>query len=113
MPFRDLYHDVERAARAALSIQRALAEINHRNAGSGKPALNARIGIETGPVVLDVAGEVYGDAPNTAARVQALIAAPGTVVITAQVQRQIAGLFVAAGRGIHELKGVPQPVTLI
>jgi len=104
-------NDAERAARAALSIQSALAEVNRRNAGSNKPALNARIGIETGPVVLDAAGEVYGDAPNTAARIQAL-AEPGTVLITAEVQRQIAGLFVAAERGIHELKGVPQPVTL-
>ena len=104
-------NDAERAARAALSIQRALAEINRKNAGSGKPALNARIGIETGPVVVDAAGEIYGDAPNTAARVQAL-AEPGTVLVTAQVQRQIAGLFVAEERGTHELKGVPKPVKL-
>src|SRR5580692_6274173 len=47
----------------------------------------------------------------TAARVQAL-AEPGTVVVTARVQRQIAGLFVAEERGSHELKGVPEPVTL-
>ena len=104
-------NDAERAARAALSIQRALAEVNRKNAGSGKPALNARIGIETGPVVVDAAGEIYGDAPNTAARVQAL-AEPGTVVVTARVQRQVAGLFVAEERGTHELKGVPEPVTL-
>ena len=104
-------NDAERAARAALSIQRALAEVNRKNAGSGKPALNARIGIETGPVVVDAAGEIYGDAPNIAARVQAL-AEPGTVVVTARVQRQIAGLFVAEERGSHELKGVPEPVTL-
>ena len=101
-------NDAERAARAALSIQRALAEINRKNAGSGKPALNARIGIETGPVVVDAAGEIYGDAPNTAARVQAL-AEPGTVVVTARVQRQIAGLFVVEERGTHALKGVPEP----
>ena len=104
-------NDAERAARAALSIQRALAEINRKNAGSRKPALNARIGIETGPVVVDEAGEVYGDAPNTAARVQAL-AEPGAVVVTAQMQRQIAGLFVAEERGSHQLKGVPEAVTL-
>src|SRR6476646_3538065 len=103
--------DAERAARAALSVQRALAEVNRKNAGSGKPTLNARIGIETGPVVVDSAGEIYGDAPNTAARVQAL-AEPGTVVVTAQVQRQIAGLFVAEDCGSHQLKGVPQLVTL-
>ena len=93
-------NDAERAARAALSIQRALAEVNRKNAGAGKPALNARIGIETGPVVVDAAGEIYGDAPNIAARVQAL-AEPGTVVVTARVQRQIAGLFVAEERGSH------------
>ena len=104
-------NDAERAARAALSIQRALAEVNRKNAAAGKPALNARIGIETGPVVIDAAGEIYGDAPNVAARVQAL-AEPGTVVVTARVQRQIAGLFVAEERGSHELKGVPEPVTL-
>jgi hypothetical protein len=104
-------NDAERAARSGLSIQRALAEINRKNTGSGKPALKARIGIETGPVVVDAAGEIYGDAPNTAARVQAL-AESGTVVVTAQVQRQIAGLFVAEDRGTHELKGVPEPVKL-
>ena len=104
-------NDAERAARAALSIQRALAEINRRTPVLASRALNARIGIETGPVVVDAAGEIYGDAPNTAARVQAL-ADPGTIIITARVQRQIAGLFIAEERGTHELKGVPEPVTL-
>ena len=104
-------NDAERAARAALSIHRALAEVNHKNGASGKPMLNARIGIETGPVVVDAAGEVYGDAPNTAARVQAL-AEPATVIITARVLRQIAGLFVVEERGTHELKGLPEPITL-
>ena len=104
-------NDSERAVRAALSIQRALAELNRKNAGSGKPSLNARIGIETGPVVVDAAGEIFGDAPNVAARVQAL-AEPGAVLVTARVQRQVAGLFVAEERGNHTLKGVPDLVTL-
>jgi hypothetical protein len=43
-------NDAERAARAALSIQRALADLNRKNTGAGKSVLNARIGIETGPV---------------------------------------------------------------
>ncbi len=104
-------NDSERAVRAALSIQRALAELNRKNAGSGKPSLNARIGIETGPVVVDAAGEIFGDAPNVAARVQAL-AEPGAVLVTARVQRQVAGLFVAEERGNHTLKGLPDLVTL-
>ena len=105
-------NDAERAVRAALSIQRALAEMNRKNAGTGKPALNARIGIETGPVVVDAAGEIFGDAPNVAARVQGL-AEPGAVLVTARVQRQVAGLFVAEERGIHTLKGVPEPMGLL
>jgi class 3 adenylate cyclase len=104
-------NDSERAVRAALAIQRALAELKRKNAGSGKPALTARIGIETGPVVVDAAGEIFGDTPNIAARVQAL-AEPGAVLVTARVQRQVAGLFVAEERGSHALKGVPDPVTL-
>ena len=102
-------NDSERAVRAALAIQRALAELNRKNAGSGKPALAARIGLETGPVVVDSAGEIFGDAPNIAARVQGL-AEP--VVVTARVQRQVAGLFIAEERGSHQLKGVLEPVTL-
>jgi class 3 adenylate cyclase/tetratricopeptide (TPR) repeat protein len=104
-------NDAERAARAALSIQRALADLNRKNAGIGKQELKIRIGLETGPVVVDATGEVYGDIPNTAARVQAL-AEPSEVLITAQVQRLVAGLFVVEERGCHQLKGVPEPVAL-
>ena len=63
-------NDAERAVRAALAILRALEELNARNAGSGLPALAARIGLESGPVVVDATGEVFGEAPNVAARVQ-------------------------------------------
>jgi class 3 adenylate cyclase len=97
--------------RAALAIQRALAELNRDSAGSGRPELVARIGIESGAVVVDAAGEIFGDAPNLAARVQAL-GEPGAVMVTARVQRQTAGLFVAEDRGAHVLKGAPEPTTL-
>ena len=104
-------NDAERAARAALAIQRALTELNRKNAGAGKPELAARIGLDTGPAVVDAAGEIYGDVANVAARVQAL-AEPGAVLITARVQRQVAGLFVAEERGTHTLKGLPEPTAL-
>jgi hypothetical protein len=104
-------NDAERAARAALSIHRALNELNRKNTGTGRPELAAGIGLETGPAVVDATGEIYGDVANVAARVQAL-AEPGAIMITAEVQRQIAGLFVAQEYGSHHLKGVPQPVTL-
>ena len=69
-------NDAERAVRAALAIQRALAELNAGNASKGLPALAARIGVDFGPVVVDATGEVFGDAPNIAARVQG-VAEPG------------------------------------
>ena len=104
-------NDAERAVRAALAIQRALAELNARNAGTRAPQLIARIGLESGPVVLDATGEVFGEAPNVAARVQGA-AEPGAILITAAVQRQTAGLFVAEDFGARELKGVSELVTL-
>jgi class 3 adenylate cyclase len=104
-------NDAERAVRAALAIQRALAELNARNAGGRAPQLSARVGLDSGSVVVDATGEVFGEAPNIAARVQAL-AEPGAVVVTANVHRQVAGLFVAEEKGAHTLKGAPAPVTL-
>src|SRR5580693_4114861 len=87
-------NDAERAVRAARAIQRALAELNARNAARSAPELKARTGIESGPVVVEATGEVFGDAPNVAARVEAA-AEPGSVLVTLNVQRQVAGLFVA------------------
>jgi class 3 adenylate cyclase/predicted ATPase len=104
-------NDAERAVRAALAIQRALTEINAKNAAKGAPELKARIGIESGPVVVEANGEVFGDAPNVAARVEAA-AEPGSVLVTLNVQRQIAGLFVAEEQGAQELKGVTESVQL-
>ena len=97
-------NDAERAVRAALAIQRALVEINARNASKGAPELSARIGLDSGQVVVDATGEVFGDAPNIAARVQSA-AEPGSILITAAVQRQTAGLFVAEDRGATRAQG--------
>lgn len=104
-------NDAERAARAGLAIHRALDELNARNEARGLPALVARIGIDLGPVVIDSNGEVFGDLPNVASRVQTA-AEPGQLLVTAAVQRQIAGLFVAEDKGPYDLKGVQGRPTL-
>ena len=104
-------NDSERAVRAALATQRALTELNRINADTSRPALAARITIDFGPVVIDAAGEIFGDLPNVVAQAQAL-AEPGAVVVTAQVQRQVAGLFTTEERGSHQFKDVPETVTL-
>src|ERR1700760_168871 len=104
-------NDAERAVRAALAIQRGLMELNARNSAKGEPELSARVGLESGPVVVEMSGEVFGDAPNIAARVQSA-ADPGSVLITTNVHRQVAGLFVVDDRGAHELKGASTQVAL-
>ncbi|HEU4672738.1 MAG TPA: adenylate/guanylate cyclase domain-containing protein [Candidatus Limnocylindrales bacterium] len=78
--------DAERAVRAALEMQAALSELAARTA-DGRPALQLRIGIETGEVLVDLARAaterdlfVTGDPVNTAARLQQA-AAPDTVVV--------------------------------
>ncbi len=104
-------NDAERAVRAALGVQQAVEEVNRRNTPIGAPRLAVRIGVESGQVVVDAAGEVFGEAPNIAARVQAA-AEPGSVLVTSTVQRQVAGLFIVEDKGAHELKGAPAPVKL-
>ena len=61
--------------------------------------------------MLDAAGEIYGDVANIAARVQAL-AEPGAVLVTAQVQRQVAGLFVAKSSARITSREIPEPTML-
>jgi class 3 adenylate cyclase len=52
--------------------------------------------------------DVFGDAPNIAARVQEA-AAPGTVLVTEDTHRLVSGLFVVEARGAPALKGVERP----
>ena len=77
----------------------------------------ARVGIATGlAVVGDLIGEgasreevVVGDAPNLAARLQAL-AEPGTVVIAPATRRLVGELFDLTDLGTHQLRGFAEPV---
>ncbi len=105
-------NDAERAVRAGLGILQGLGDLNRRLASAGKPPLAARVGLHSGPVVVDGGDFAFGDVPNVAARVQAA-AEPGQVLISAAVQRHVAGLFIVEDRGAHTLKGVPEPVVLL
>jgi class 3 adenylate cyclase/tetratricopeptide (TPR) repeat protein len=99
-------NDAERAARAGLAILDAIAKLNEQ---SERRKLSARVGIDSGAVVVGASAgkeaDVFGDAPNIAARVQA-VAAPGTVLITDAVHRLVSGLFVVENRGAQALKGI-------
>src|SRR6202049_4594339 len=105
-------NDAERAARAGLGILDAIAKLNQQ---PGHAQLAARVGIDSGTVVIGKGAgneaEVFGDVPNIAARVQAA-AEPGTVAITDATQRLVSGLFVVEDRGAQQLKGIERPLKL-
>jgi tetratricopeptide (TPR) repeat protein len=105
-------NDAERAARAGLAILDAISKLNEN---PSRPRLAARVGIDSGTVVVGAGAgkeaDVFGDTPNIAARVQT-VAEPGTVVITDAVHRLVSGLFVVEDRGAQALKGVERPVQL-
>jgi class 3 adenylate cyclase len=105
-------NDAERAARAGLAILDAISRLNERPAHA---KLSARIGIDSGAVVVGAGAgkeaDVFGDAPNIAARVEAA-AEPGTVMITDAVHRLVSGLFVVEDHGARPLKGIEQPIQL-
>jgi len=104
--------DVERAVRAGLSMVNAISKLNGDHS---HPELAARVGIDSGAVVVSAGtgkdADVFGETPNIAARVQSW-AKPGTVLITEAVHRLISGLFVVEERGAQILKGIARPVRL-
>jgi predicted ATPase/class 3 adenylate cyclase len=105
-------NDAERGVRAGLELLGAIAKLGGQ---PGRPKLAVRVGIDSGAVVVGAGtgkeADVFGEAPNIAARVQAA-AEPSTVLITDAVHRLVSGLFVVEGRGASTLKGIERSVEL-
>jgi class 3 adenylate cyclase/tetratricopeptide (TPR) repeat protein len=75
--------DAERAVRAALGMQDAMAEINERFGTAQSVSLALRVGVNTGEVVAGAMGDGYtviGDTVNVAARLQTA-SQPGSVTV--------------------------------
>jgi len=102
--------DAERAVRAGLAVIDAVGRLASRE------ALNVRLGIASGLVVVgDLIGTgaaqergVVGETPNLAARLQAL-STPNTLVIGEATRRQIGGLFDLEDLGPQALAGFAEP----
>ena len=85
----------------------------------GRRALQARVGIASGRVVVgDLAGggvldrgQVAGETPNLAARLQG-VAEPGQLLIADNTRRLAGHAFDFEALGDRELKGFPDPVPL-
>jgi class 3 adenylate cyclase/tetratricopeptide (TPR) repeat protein/energy-coupling factor transporter ATP-binding protein EcfA2 len=112
-------NDAERAARAGLEMLDVISKLNQPSGTgfslSSPVRLSARVGIDSGAVVVGAGAgkeaDVFGEAPNIAARVQAT-AEPATILITDAVHQLISGLFVVESRGASTLKGIERPLQL-
>lgn len=109
--------DAQRGVRGGLDIVDAIRKLDAQITDSNVN-LAVRIGIATGRVVAGDIGSgerveeraIVGEAPNIAARLQAL-AEPNTVVIGASTHRLVEGLFDCDDLGPQRLKGVSETVT--
>jgi class 3 adenylate cyclase/predicted ATPase len=107
--------DGECAVRAGLDL---LAKVGQLLLPSNDP-LRIRIGIATGVVVVgDVIGGgpsgehgIVGETPNLAARLQSH-ALPNTVVVAASTRQLLGDAFACEDLGLHELKGISEPVKI-
>jgi class 3 adenylate cyclase len=104
-----------RAVLAALGIQQAMRERKHE-LGPGGAELSARIGINTGPVVVGTIGDnlrmdytAIGDTTNLAARLQQH-ADPGTILISEATYRLVRGDIVADRLESITVKGKTKPI---
>ena len=107
--------DAERAISAGLGVLKA---VQSMTVVKDRP-LAVRVGIATGRVVVgDIVGEgasqeaaIVGEAPNLAARLQA-IAEPNTIVIADATHALAGGLFEFTNLGARALKGFDAPLTV-
>jgi class 3 adenylate cyclase/tetratricopeptide (TPR) repeat protein len=105
-----------RAVHAALGIQRALRDYGKEVESRLGRALQMRIGINTGPVVVGRIGDdlrmdytAVGDTTNLAARLQQA-ARPGSVLVSEATHRLVTGYFDTLDLGLLAIKGhAPEP----
>jgi adenylate cyclase len=108
-----LQNDAEAAVRAAVNMQKSLAELNKI---SGKAPLNIGIGIHTGEAVVGFLGTerrmdytAIGDTVNVASRLTSQ-AGPGQIVISTATYAQICREISCCQLSAMKLKGRAEPI---
>jgi class 3 adenylate cyclase/predicted ATPase len=108
--------DPERAVRAALEMQEAMAAFNELDTSCGQFCLKQRIGVNTGSVFAGNVGSltrqeysVMGDGVNLSARLMA-VAAEGQVIVSQSTVRQSGGGFLLREQEPVKVKGKTLPV---
>src|SRR5713101_7983155 len=108
----------QRALYAALQMQQGLRGYGQRLAAQGRPALEARIGVNTGEVVvrtIETGGKVeytpIGHTANLAARLQTIPPA-GSIAVSEDTRRLVEGYFELRPLGPAEIKGISESVNV-
>jgi class 3 adenylate cyclase/DNA-binding CsgD family transcriptional regulator len=102
----------QRAVRAALALQEAVAQYCAQAERARSVRLQLRVGLNTGPVIVGTVGnnlrmdyKAIGTTVNLAARMEQT-AAPGTVQMTEHTYKLVAGYFDCDDLGLVSLKGL-------
>lgn len=108
----------ERAAAAALAMQRAMAEVNAANAARALPRFEMGIGVNTGEAVVGNIGSaqrakyaVVGNAVNVAARVESATVG-GQIFVSAATHERVRDLAEVGAPTPVEVKGIAEPLLL-
>lgn len=111
-------NDPELAIRAALDMQRAVADMESTTRAQLGAPLQIRVGIHCGPVIAGILGTqrqaaytVIGEAVNLAARLET-VARPGRILVSARMYHQTRALFKFQAMGMVQVKGIAQPVSV-
>jgi hypothetical protein len=106
----------QRGLYAALQIQRELREHGEHRAAAGHARLEARIGVNTGEVVVrnvETGGRVeytpIGHTPNLASRLQT-IAPAGSIAVSEHTQRLVEGYFELRALGPRAIRGIRKAI---
>src|SRR5262245_25261536 len=106
----------QRAVRAALALQEAVARVSARVERARRVRVQLRVGINTGPVIVGTVGnnlrmdyKAVGHTVILAARMEQT-AAPGTIQLTEHTYKLVAGYFNCDDLGLVSVKGVAEKV---
>jgi class 3 adenylate cyclase/tetratricopeptide (TPR) repeat protein len=108
----------QRALYAALQMQQQLREHGQHLAAQGGSALEARVGINTGEVVVrtvETGGKVeytpIGHTANLASRLQTLAPA-GAIVVSEHTRKLVEGYFELRALGPMQVRGISEPINV-
>jgi predicted ATPase/class 3 adenylate cyclase len=108
----------QRALLAALLMQQQLLEHGRRRSATGAAALEARVGINTGEVVVrsvETGGRVeytpIGHTANLASRLQT-VAAAGSIAVSEETRKLVEGYFELRPLGPIAMRGITEPTTV-